>query len=61
MKQGGSYYIALPQKWFEAHGLNPEDLELLLVANRDIRIVNPDYEGEVYEAVSKITEGAEVR
>ena len=55
VKQGGSHYIALPPALFEAHGLNPNDLDFLIVANKDIRIVNPEHEEQVYREVTKIT------
>jgi len=54
VSQGGSHYIAIPPDWFDAHGLDPDDLELLLVANKDIRIVNPVHEEEVYKEVTEI-------
>ena len=54
VSQGGSHYIAIPPAWFEAHDLIPGDLNLLIVANKDIRIVNPEHDAEVYEDVTKI-------
>ena len=57
LKLGGSRVITIPLEWFEAHGLNPDDLKLLMVADMDIRIVNPEHEEEVYEEVSKTTGG----
>lgn len=61
VKQGGSRYIAIPPEWFEANGLNPDNLELLMVADKDIRIVNPDNEAEVYAEISRITREAKTR
>jgi len=54
VKQGGSRYIAISPEWFEVNGLNPDNLELLIVAAKDIRIVNPDNEAEVYTEISRI-------
>lgn len=54
VKQGGSHYIAIPPGWFVAHGLDPDDLTLTIVANSDIRIVNPINDDHVYEEVTKI-------
>lgn len=61
IKQGGSRYISLPSKWFEINGLNPDNLELLIVASKDIRIVNPDHEAEVYAEISRITKEAKTQ
>jgi len=61
VKQGGSRYIAIPLEWFEANNLNPDNLELLMVANKDIRIVNPDHEAEVYAEISRITKEAKTQ
>lgn len=55
LKLGGSRVITIPPEWFEAHGLDPDDLELLMVADTDIRIVNPINEEQVYDEVSKTT------
>lgn len=60
VKLGGSRVITLPPEWFEANGLDPDNLELLMVANKDIRIVNPDHEAEVYEEISRITKDVKV-
>lgn len=61
VKQGGSRYIALPLKWFEAHNLNPDNLELLMIVDKDIRIVNPSNEAEVYDEISRITREANTK
>ena len=60
VKLGGSRVITIPPEWFEANGIDPENLELLMVANKDIRIVNPIHEAEVYEEVSRITKNVKV-
>jgi len=60
VRQGGSHYISIPPGWFEAHGIDPEHLDLLVVANTDIRIVNPEHEAEVYETVSKMAKKANI-
>jgi hypothetical protein len=55
LKIGASRYISIPPEWFEAHNINPDDLkELLIVADKDIRLVNPEHEEEIYEEVTKI-------
>ncbi len=51
-KLGGSRVITIPLEWFEAHGLNPDDLDLLMIADTDIRIINPKNETEVYDEVT---------
>lgn len=54
-KIGGSYAITIPAGWFEAHGFKEGDIDnLLVVANTDIRIVNPVHERAVYDEVTKI-------
>ena len=55
IKLSKAYYISIPKEWFEAQGIDPEEIkELLIVADKDIRVVNPEHEKEVYEEVSKI-------
>jgi len=55
VKAGGAYYISIPKEWFEVHGIDPEALrKLLIIADKDIRIVNPEHEVEVYEEITKI-------
>ncbi len=60
VKQGGSRYIGIPLEWFEANNIDPNNLKLLIVANKDIRIVNPDNEAEVYAEISRITREAKI-
>lgn len=58
--QGASYTMVIPKVWLDAHGIDPEKTkQLLIVANRDIRIVNPNHEQEVYREVSKIVKDTE--
>jgi len=58
---GSSYTIVIPKAWLEVHGIDPEKTDkLLIVANMDIRIVNPNHEDKVYEEVSKITGNAKI-
>lgn len=60
-KIGGSFYIPIPKGWFETHNLDSDNLqELLVVANRDIRIVNPVHEEEVYKEISKIVKKVKI-
>lgn len=55
VKAGSAYYISVPAEWFEVHGLDPEKLkELLVVADKDIRIVNPEHEKHIYIEVSRL-------
>lgn len=61
VKQGGSRYIAIPLGWFEANKLDPDNLELLVVADSDIRIVNPEHEASVYAEISRITKEAKTQ
>jgi hypothetical protein len=61
VKQGGSRYIAIPLGWFEANSLDPDNLDLLIVANKDIRIVNPEHEAAVYAEISRITKEAKTQ
>lgn len=54
-KMGRSFGITLPHEWFRVHGIDPNKVsELLVIANNDIRIVNPEHEAEVYAEVTKI-------
>ena len=54
-KLGRSYAITIPSAWFKAHNIDPNELsQLLLVANHDIRVVNPDHDAEVYDEVTRI-------
>ena len=54
-KMGRSLGITLPHEWFRVHGIDPDKVdELLVIANMDIRIVNPEHEAEVYKEVTKI-------
>ena len=58
---GSSYAIIIPKKWFTVHNLDPKELnELLLVLDKDIRIVNPEHEAEVYEEVSRLAKEAKI-
>jgi len=60
-RPGGSITISLPPEWFKAHGINPKDVKkLLIVADRDIRIVNPEDEDKVYKEISRMTEEAQI-
>ena len=63
-KIGESYYLLLPKEWFESHGIElpsaDKKVELLVVADRDMRIVNPEHVNEVYKEVTKVTRGAKV-
>lgn len=39
---GGGYAIFIPKDWFEAHGIDPEEVDSLLIsANRHVVIHNP--------------------
>ena len=54
-KMGRSHGITIPAEWFKVHGIDPSKCEeLLVIANKDIRIVNPDHEGQIYKEVTKI-------
>lgn len=58
---GSSYAIVIPKDWFDANKINPETIEkLLIVADMDIRIVNPQHEKEVYEEIAKVTKDAKI-
>jgi len=59
-KVGNSHCITIPPEWFKAHKLDPDDLQLVLVADKDIRIVNPEHETEVYDGVTKIAREVKV-
>ena len=51
--------IAIPIGWFRAHDLDPDKVkELLVVANEDIRIVNPRNEDDVHKGGHKIADKA---
>lgn len=59
-RQGGSYYISLPPEWFRCHGIalpdKGQDIELIIAANSDIRIMNPSKHKEIYDSITKIVE-----
>lgn len=60
--QGSSAYISLPPEWFRAHNIKmPEKgkpIELVIVADCDIRIVNPKKSPKIYDEVTKIVSKA---
>jgi len=58
VKIGRSFYISLPPEWLETIGKEIETL--LVIADKDIRIVNPEHRDEVYEEVSKIVREAKI-
>lgn len=61
LKIGSSYYISIPKEWCESHGLNLERMDkILIIADKDIRIVNPEHEDEVYEEVSKLAKKVKI-
>jgi len=61
LKVGNAYYINIPAEWFEANNLKPEEIKkLLLVMDKDIRIVNPEHEREVYEEISRLVKEAKL-
>lgn len=52
---GSSYSIIIPREWFEAHDIDPKKIKtLLLIANEDIRIINPTHEAQIYDEITKI-------
>jgi len=59
-RQGGSYYISLPPEWFRCHGIKlpdkDQETELIIAANADIRIINPNKHKEIYDSITKIVE-----
>ena len=62
-KIGRSYYILLPKEWLKSHDILPsedEKLKLLMVANRDIRIVNPNHTKEVYDHITKVVKDVKI-
>ena len=59
-KVGNSHCITIPPEWFRAHKLDTKNLELIVVADKDIRIVNPEHETEVYNEVTKIAREVKV-
>jgi len=60
IKLGSTRYISIPSEWFKAHNIDPDKLELLMIADKDIRIMNPEHEAEVYDEVTKIARGIKV-
>ena len=56
---GSGYTLSVPKDWFRAHDIDPDKIEdLLVVANRDIRIVNPKYEDDVHQEGHRIADKA---
>ena len=60
IKLGSTRYISIPSEWFKAHNIDPDKLELLMVVDKDIRIINPEHERDVYDEVTKIARGTKV-
>ena len=55
IRLGTSYMLTLPKEWLRNHGITPKKGDqLLIVADKDIRIVNPEHEEAVYDEVTKI-------
>ena len=55
IKIGSSWYISIPPEWFKEHEIDPQKVkELLIVADEDIRLVNPNREDEIYREVTRI-------
>jgi bifunctional DNA-binding transcriptional regulator/antitoxin component of YhaV-PrlF toxin-antitoxin module len=53
---GSSYSIIIPKEWFVTHNIDPKKIKnLLLIANKDIRIINPAHEAQIYDEITKIT------
>ena len=75
-KIGNSVALFLPLEWFRAHGwgTTPEEIienlkksgkiEVLILGDKDLRIVNPDHEArvltEMYSEVSEKVKNAEI-
>ena len=60
-KVGRAIMISLPKEWFKAHNIDPDKVEeLIVVANRDIRIVNPQDADEVYKEISEMVRRAKL-
>ena len=56
---GTAYTIVVPSEWLKAHNIDLDKIKgLLLVCNKDIRIVNPNYEDDVHEDVHKMVQKA---
>lgn len=56
-KIGGGYAIFIPLKWFQMHGLDPDEIDFLLIdANRRVIINNPADVEKEYEEFSKEVE-----
>jgi len=61
LKIGRSRYVAIPLEWIRAHKLSEKDLsDLLVVADKDIRIVHPDNRKKVYKEIAAIVKGTEI-
>lgn len=55
-KQGGSYYVNLPQEWFNKNDIDPDEVEEVeILANSDIIIVNPDRQNEIKKKIGQKT------
>ena len=63
VQRGKSYYILLPKDWFTSHNIDlpvPEEnkkVELLVVADSDIRIINPKDNEKIYEEITRVVKG----
>lgn len=50
LKVGNSNAVSIPPSWFAAHDIDPEEIEdLTLIADDDIKILNPKNESEAME------------
>lgn len=47
LKVGNSYAVSIPPGWLKTHDIDPEEIEdLVILANDDIKILNPESEPE---------------
>lgn len=53
---GASKYVLVPKKWLVQHG-NPESV--IIVANRDMKVLSPESAERVYKKVTEIVEKEE--
>lgn len=57
-KDNPSYTITIPRDWVEQHGVKPKQ-SLMMVSNRDLRIVAPGHEGEIDSMLHEYIRGEE--
>lgn len=55
LRVGNSYAVSIPTDWLDAHDLEPEEIEdLTVIANDDVKILNPESESELMKKFEEL-------